>query len=350
LGWNASFAAHLGSYADRGGSPARVIVEHRDQYGLVTERGEIDAVLCGRLRSEVAGAERPTVGDWVVARAQSGADTAMVDTVLPRHSAFVRAAAGTGGGPQIVAANVDTVFVVDAIDRAPNLRRIERYLVLAWESGAVPVVVLSKADASADSAGALLAVQAVASDADVVTTSAFTGDGLADLERFLRPARTVALLGPSGVGKSTLVNHFLGQATQTVRDVRARDGKGRHTTTRRQLVRTPSGALLLDTPGMRELHVWDAEYGLERTFADVEALARGCRFADCRHEGEPGCAVLAAVAAGTVPAERLANHRKLQRELAQTEARRDQRAAAEANRRGKVAAKAYDAEVKRRGY
>ena len=278
-------------------------------------------------------------------QAQGGAT---IEAVLPRRSAFVRRSAGARGAPQVVAANVDTVFVVDALDRPPNLRRLERYLVLAWESGASPVLVLSKADRCAEVAAAVRAVESIAPGVPVLVYSAVTGEGLDRLAGYLRAGQTVALLGPSGVGKSTLVNHFCGRPAQRVGAVRDYDGKGRHTTTRRQLLLSPSGALLLDTPGLRALPIGEAADGFTRTFTEVEELADECSFSDCRHAREPGCAVLAAVAAGALPPGRLASYHKLQRERAQVEARRDPRAAAQAARRAKAATKAFNAEVRRR--
>ena len=268
----------------------------------------------------------------------------------PRASAFVRAAAGTAVVPQVVAANVDVALVVDAVP--PNVRRLERYLALAWESGAEPVVVLTKRDLADALPGgldaALADVAAVAPGVRVLATSAVTGEGLDALGGLLAPGRTAVLLGVSGTGKSTLVNRLVGAARMRTGDVRD-DGKGRHTTTHRELVRLPGGALLVDTPGMRELRLWDADDGLARAFDDVTSLAAACRFVDCAHDAEPGCAVRAAVDAGTLPAERLASWRALARELAWQARRADARAQSEERARVRGLVRSMRAQLREKG-
>jgi ribosome biogenesis GTPase len=331
LGWDSTFAAAFAPFAAAELAPARVVAEHRDRYVAVGGGGvETSAVLAGRLRHEARSrGELPAVGDWVaVARPPSSGDVTSIHAVLPRRTAFVRKAAGDETVAQVVAANVDVALVVTALPHDVNPRRIERYLALAWESGALPAVVLTKADLADDVGGSIAAAQAVAPGVDVIALSSLTGDGVEALERLLRPGRTAVLLGPSGAGKSTLVNRLLGANRLRTADVRE-DGRGRHTTTHRELVRLRSGALLIDTPGMRELQLWDADVGIGAAFADIYALAAQCRFSDCRHETEPGCAVLAAVDEGRVPAERLEHWRQLQRELAYLARRQDKLAAAE---------------------
>jgi ribosome biogenesis GTPase len=251
-----------------------------------------------------------------------------IHAVLPRRTAFARKVAGDETIAQVVAANVDTAIVVTALPDDVNPRRLERYLAMAWESGAMPVVVLTKVDLAEDPAASIATVRIVAPGVDVIALSSMTGDGVDLLERLLQPGRTAVLLGPSGAGKSTLVNRLLGAERLRTSSVRE-DGKGRHTTTHRELVRLRGGALLIDTPGMRELQLWDADAGLGAAFADIYALAARCRFRDCQHDTEPGCAVTRAVDAGRLPADRLESLRQLQRELAYLARRQDKLAEAE---------------------
>jgi ribosome biogenesis GTPase / thiamine phosphate phosphatase len=260
--------------------------------------------------------------------------------VLPRRSAFVRSAADatrrTAGNlvdEQVLAANVDVAFLVAGLDHDFNLRRLERYLAVAWSSGVRPVIVLNKADVALDLDDRLLAVESVAPAVPIVVLSALTGDHLTDLGPYLTPGQTAVVLGSSGVGKSTLVNALLGEQRQATASVREDDSRGRHTTTHRELFELPGGALLIDTPGIRALEVAGADVGVDTAFDDIADLALGCRFSDCRHEGEPGCAVRAALEDGRLSADRLASHRKLERELAHAERKVDARArAAEAKR------------------
>jgi ribosome biogenesis GTPase len=275
-----------------------------------------------------------TVGDWVVARLDDDR-RAEILRILPRRTAFVRGAPGGVTAEQTLAANVDVAFVVTPLDVAPRLRRLERFLALAWESGATPVVVATKADRSDDVAGARAEIERVAIGVDVEAVSALTGSGLDALRARVAGSRTVVLLGPSGAGKSTLANALLGRPALAVQEVR-RDGKGRHTTTHRELVVLPGGGVLIDTPGLRGLLLWEAADGVERAFADIEELAAGCRFSDCRHAVEPGCAVVAAVESGALDPTRLEAYRKLERELASLERRQDARARIEERRRAKT--------------
>jgi ribosome biogenesis GTPase / thiamine phosphate phosphatase len=331
LGWDASYAAAFETISVGGLVPARVIAEHRSGYVIAAEAGERPAVLAGRLRHDASDASAlPAVGDWVAAVVSSDG-TATIRAVLPRRSAFLRKAAGAVTEAQVVAANVDVALIATALPDDLNPRRLERYLTVAWESGAMPVVLLTKADLCPDLPAALAKAHVAAPGAEVVAVSAATGFGVDKLARWIAPGRTAVILGSSGVGKSTLVNRLAGRELLATADVRD-DGKGRHTTTHRQLVRLTSGALLIDTPGMRELQLWSdgSGEGLASAFADVESLAEGCRFRDCSHRTEPGCAVLEAIASGDLPAERFASWRALGRELAWLELRQDQAAAAEA--------------------
>jgi len=340
-GWTAAFAAAMEameSSRTRGAdaiSPARVVAEHRERYIVALEDSDAWAVLAGRARHLAGGRdELPAVGDWVGAVRSAGDGTAVIRCVVPRRGAFARKAAGDATAVQIVAANVDIALIATALPGDLSTRRLERYLTLAWESGATPVVVLTKRDLALDIDAALAEAALAAPGADVVAVSAVTGAGVDELAHRLLPGRTAVLLGSSGVGKSTLVNRLLGaerQRTSAVRD----DGKGRHTTTHRELVRLASGALLIDTPGMRELQLWNADDGLESAFADVGEAAERCRFRDCAHDTEPGCAVRAAVGSGLIARERFEHWQQLRRELAHLARKQDELAAAEQRSRVK---------------
>lgn len=323
LGWDDGFAAAFESFEGDDLVPARVSAQHRGGYDVLTEGGERRVRLTGRLRHEAASAaELPAVGDWVALRDET------IHAVLPRRSAFSRKAAWAPTEEQVLAANLDAIFIVSALDGDLNLRRLERYLTLAWESGATPVIVLTKADLCDDVGAALLEVEQVALGAAAHAVSNVTGVGLEELAPYLGPARTVALLGSSGVGKSTLANRLAGKALQVTHEI-AEDGRGRHTTSSRQLIRLPGGALLVDTPGLREVQLWDADEGITEAFADVDELAAECRFNDCSHTSEPGCAVQAAIADGRLPRERLESYEQLHRELERLAMKQDARLRAE---------------------
>jgi ribosome biogenesis GTPase len=320
LGWDSFFAEAFRTYGEMGCVPGRVASAAREIYGVWTAAGVARAVLAGRLRHAARATELPAVGDWV-ALAPAAAGAIPIVGVLRRKAAFSRKLAGQTTEEQVVAANVDTLFLVCGLDRDFNRRRIERSLVLAWESGAAPVLLLNKADAA--HVARLDVTRLAAPRVPVHVVSGLVGTGLDALAPYLVRGQTVALLGSSGVGKSTLINRLVGREAQTTLEVRARDGRGRHATTRRELIRLPGGALLLDTPGWRELQLWADGSGLDQAFEDVSALAARCRFRDCRHEREPGCAVRVAL-----PAERLASYRKLQAELVSLTRRQDERARA----------------------
>jgi ribosome biogenesis GTPase len=331
LGWTPAHEDQFAPHAADGFEPARVAVEHRGAYVLYTARGEQHGELTGRFRHAAAErGELPAVGDWV---AVSPTDPALIQAVLPRKTKFSRMAANDHGQTveQVVAANVDVVFLVAALDGDFNARRLERYLALGWESGAEPVVVLTKADLCADVDAALLEVESVAMGVPVHAVSNVTGEGVDTLRAYFAPGRTVAALGSSGVGKSTLVNRLAGEELMATGELRA-DGRGRHTTTTRQLLLLPGGGIYLDTPGMRELRLWESEEGLAQTFDDVAAAASLCRFADCSHEREPDCGVRSALAEGTLDAERFDSWKKLQSELEHLAAKQDVRLRAEARK------------------
>lgn len=307
----------------------RIAREDRDRYQVLTPVGVLPAVLTGRFRHDArARADRPAVGDWVLAQPQLNGP-ATISVLLPRASAFTRKVAGETTEEQIVAANVETVFLVCGLDGDFNPRRIERALTAAWESGAQPVVVLNKADLAADVAARVAETEAVTPGAPVIALSALDGSGLDALAPWLVHGHTIALIGSSGAGKSTLTNALLGESRQATGAVRDDDSRGRHTTTHRELVPLPSGALLLDTPGMRELQLWGEESGLDGAFPEVALIATRCRFRDCEHATEPGCAITAALADGSLEPARLAAWRKLQRELRHLAGRQDARIRAE---------------------
>jgi len=295
--------------------PARVIAQQRKFWRIAGAFGECRAHACGKLRlAAEEGVEWPAIGDWVVADVGEAGSSALILEVLPRRSRFVRKMAGKKIAEQVIAANVDTALLVSALDADFNPRRMERYLAQCWEAGAKPVMVLNKAEVCGDVSVKTARMERIALGTEVCVVSARTGAGLEGLEKFLMQGQTVVLLGSSGVGKSSIANRLLGEMQQEVRPVREGDSRGRHTTTVRELFVLPHGALLIDTPGLRELQLWDAAKGVSQTFADIDVLAAECRFGDCRHEGEPGCAVRAALNAGTLEEARLENRRKLLRE------------------------------------
>ncbi|MEO8560935.1 MAG: ribosome small subunit-dependent GTPase A [bacterium] len=337
LGWSTSRAREAESRLGASRLAARVIAQHRDRYVVGTEHGDTSAILPGRSRVQSTSAiDRPAVGDWVAVRASS-AELEVIEAILPRSSAFVRQIAGDTTQAQVVAANIDVALIATSVNGDLNPRRLERYVTLAWESGAMPVVLLTKADLaeSDEVAAARCTVASVAPGVEVVAISTLEGTGLDELTPLLRPGQTAVLVGSSGVGKSTLVNALLDETRLRTHDVRD-DGKGRHTTTHRELVRLASGALLIDTPGMRELQLWSDGSGVAAAFSDVEALAEHCRFRDCAHMTEPDCAVLAALESGELDAARLESYRALMREVAWLERRTDALASAEARRQVRV--------------
>lgn len=315
FGWDARCEAAWRPYAIDGCAAGRITLHVKDRYRVMTDAGEVPGVVTGRLLyNALTPGDLPVVGDWVAVRLLDPHDPqAIIHAVLPRNTHFARR--DPAGGEQPVAANVDLAFLVTGLDHNFSPRRIERYLTMTRQSGATPVVVLTKADLCDDLPARLAAVEAVAGGAPVHAVSVVQPSGLEALAAYLTPGRTVALLGSSGVGKSTLLNALSGTDLQRVQAVREMDSRGRHTTTHRQLFALPTGALMMDTPGMRELEPWDAADGLAETFAEIEALAVQCRFADCGHTGEPGCAVQCALDNGHLDPERFENYRKLQREL-----------------------------------
>ncbi|MGH9887248.1 MAG: ribosome small subunit-dependent GTPase A, partial [bacterium] len=337
-GWNPERAAQLAALGVEGLRPARVVVEHRGAYELQGEEGALRGEASGRLRRlAVQRRDLPAVGDWVGLRTTGLGGLAAIDAILPRHGIVSRKATGERAEEQVVAVNVDVLFVAMGLDANYNLRRLERAVTLAYESGARPVVLLTKSDLAGDELLARLEETKVAAPGvPVLAISATRDEGIAEVEAHLVAGETVALIGSSGVGKSTLLNRLCGAERQTTGPVRAEDAKGRHTTTARELVVLPGGALLVDTPGLREVQLWAEDASVARTFTDVLAHAEACRFRDCRHDQEPGCAVRAALFTGELAPEREASHRKLVRELRHLELRQDERARLEEARRVRV--------------
>ncbi|WP_044207198.1 ribosome small subunit-dependent GTPase A [Coleofasciculus chthonoplastes] len=327
LGWSEFFANSLNPQWQESYTIGRVALEYKNTYRLYTEQGELSAKVIGKLRYQATGRQDfPAVGDWVVIRLTNEGKQAIIHSILPRKSQFSRKTVGAKTEVQIIATNIDTIFLVSGLDGDFNLRRIERYLLLVWESGANPVIVLNKADLGEDIAEKREAVEAIAFGVPVIILSAVKNQGLEALTPYLKPGQTVALLGSSGVGKSTLVNQLIGQVVQAVGEVRSDDCKGRHTTTHRQLIPLPSGGLLIDTPGMRELQIWADEESLADTFTDIDTLAQHCRFRNCKHQDEPGCAVQQALENGTLDEQRFLNYQKLQKELHYLARKQDQKA------------------------
>lgn len=327
LGWDAFFADAFEQYEKDNLIPARVSARHHGPCELFTELGPMGGLPAGKLSDD----ELPAVGDWVAVRPVEGERKAMIEAVLPRKTSFTRKEAWQRTVAQVIAANVDTVFVVTAFGFDLNPRRLERYLTAAWDSGASPVIVVNKSDIADDPDAELVEIEPVVMGVPVHAVSAVSGDGLDALDTYLVPGCTIALLGSSGVGKSTLVNRFAGREVLETGEISA-DGRGRHTTSHRELVPLPSGAVLLDTPGMRELQLWAGEEVLDTTFGEISELAAGCRFSDCSHEQEPGCDIRRALGDGTLSQERWDSYRKLQRELRALEIRKDGRLRSEARK------------------
>ena len=348
LGWDEGFSHAFEAWANKPDvQPGRVFIEYNYIFRVYIEAGELEVVLSGRLKHQATSrGDLPAVGDWVVVRRRPDDPRGSIVAVLPRRSKFSRRMAGNVTDEQVVAANVNVVFVVTSLDADFSVRRIERYLLLARESGAAPVVLLTKPDLAKDIAASVAEVAAVAGDTPIHVLSPRFNEGMDQVAHYLTPGRTGALLGSSGVGKTTIINRLVGDEMRKTREVRESDAKGRHTTTHRELVVLPNGGLLIDTPGMREIQLWDADTGVQQTFDDIQQLAPGCHFTDCRHRDEPRCAVTAAVEAGQLPAERLQSYLKLQDELAFLSRQQDERAQIEEKRRSKTLTKAANKHIK----
>lgn len=321
---------------------ARVITVQKNSYRVSDGETEYHAHLSGKFLNEIVSSlDFPSVGDWVEVQKLPEEKKAVIKHVLPRKSQFVRQAAGNRTDAQVVAANIDTVFIVNSLNHDLNVRRIERYMLLTYESGATPFILLTKKDqvSEAEVQKAISSVSEVAIGVPILTISSVTGDGMEELLEQLQPGKTSALLGSSGVGKSTLINALFGEKIQETKDIREDDSKGRHTTTHREMFILPNGAMLIDTPGMREIQLWDGETGIETTFHDIEELEKECKFSDCQHHSEPGCRVQEAIANGDLSEERYNSYLKLQRELAYEKRKQNQKAKIEEKNKWKKISK-----------
>nr|WP_088007763.1 ribosome small subunit-dependent GTPase A [Indiicoccus explosivorum] len=318
-GWTDSRAAEITT----AGQPGRVLLEHKHLYRVVTEDGEWLCSVSGKYRHGHSRGEFPAVGDWVIAEKMQGEERGVIHQVLPRTSQFSRKVAGDTTEIQLIAVNVDYVFLVTSLNHDFNLRRLERYLLAAWDSDANPVIVLTKRDQCSDPDSFIRETETIAFGVPIHAVSSVTGEGIAELHRLLAGGKTGALLGSSGVGKSSLINALSGETVMAVQDIREDDSKGRHTTTHRELILLPGGGLLIDTPGMREFQLWESSGGMDTGFSDVESLAGLCRFRDCGHTNEPGCAVQESLQNGTLAEDRWGSYIKLQRELAHIERKHD---------------------------
>lgn len=325
LGWNRFFEEHFIPLKRKGLAPARVIREHKHIYHIYTEDGPINANLAGKIDYDAqTKADYPTVGDWVAVKMIPNENKAVIRAILPRKSSFIRKSVSKGIEEQVVAVNIETVFLVSALGPEFNLRRIERYLVLAWDSGANPVIILNKTDLCHDIEHYISEIKFVAPDVPVHPICATESKGIEALFEYLGSGQTVSLLGSSGVGKSTIINSILGIERQAVAPIREEDGRGRHTTTHRELILLPQGGAVIDNPGMRQLHLWIDEVGISKAFDDIEQIARMCKFRDCSHEHEPDCAVRIALEEGKIDLQRVENFTKLKDEIRLLEIRQEQ--------------------------
>ncbi|MCX6121158.1 MAG: ribosome small subunit-dependent GTPase A [Ignavibacteriales bacterium] len=316
FGWNDFFETRFAQYSSQGLLPGRVTIQHKDRYILFTEQGEVSGKVSGKFRFEVSGLQDfPAVGDWVVFEIDSGDQSAVIHHVLERRNKFSRKVSGDRPDEQVIAANIDIAFLVMGLDGDYNIRRMERYLTVAWESGVRPIIVLNKSDVCPVLEECTQEVLSIAHGIDIIVMTARQSEQLAPLRSLLTPGTTGVLLGSSGVGKSTITNALLGKEYLKVNEVRENDSRGRHTTPHRELLILSNGGIIIDTPGLRELQLWRGDEGMQESFDDIEELALNCRFRDCRHEAEPHCAVKKAMEDGVLDSGRFENYLKLQREI-----------------------------------
>ncbi len=345
LGWNDFFEAGFSSLNPEPGCiAARVSAEHKGAYKVLCEYGELAAEISGRFRFDAAGrADFPATGDFVIISPRPAEGFATICDILPRRTKFSRGAWTPERArlcdEQVIVANVDIVFIVTSLNADFNMRRVERYLTLSYESGSRPVVILSKADLCADIETALSAAESSCQSADVIALSAISGYGFDKLDKYLKPCSTVSFLGSSGVGKSSILNRLLGREVQKINEIREFDDRGRHTTTHRELFVLDCGALVIDTPGMRELRLSESGGGLSDAFDDIEEAAHNCRYRDCNHDNEPGCAVIKAVEEGFIDKKRFDNYKKMRREIESYEIRNNARLKREEEKKWKQIAK-----------
>lgn len=335
-GWDEHFEKEWRKNCVEGRFPGRIIADYGQKLRVISEPGEL---VVSRPVNKYGNNMQLAVGDWVALENSAENQVIQIKFVLPRKTKFSRLAAGIEVKEQIVAANVDTVFLIQSLNRDFNIRRLERYLVAAWESGALPVVVLSKADQCDNAADKIAAVYGMAPGVEIHAISCITGEGIENIKKYFTAGKTVALLGSSGVGKSTLVNTLAGKELLKTQQIRESDGRGRHTTTHREILLLPGGGLILDTPGMRELSLWESDTGMEVMFGDVEELVKKCRFNDCKHRSEPGCAVKEALNAGKLDIKRWESWLKLQKEQAYLEGRKEVKHMLQQKKLGKILAK-----------
>lgn len=343
LGWDSVWEKDFAEFRTRGWVPARVAVEDKHRFVILGQQGEWTGQVTGRLLHRVASrAALPKVGDWVAVGVVAGEAKAVIHGVLPRRTQLARKTPGREVEPQVLAANIDLSFVVQALDQTFNLRRLERFLVMALEGGARPVVLLNKADLCPNPEEMLSQAEAAAGAVPVLAVSAKTGRGMKNLRELVRPTETVVFVGGSGVGKSSLINRLYGEEIQATIEVRESDAKGRHTTTWRELILLPNGGIVIDTPGLREFHLWAADEGLSEAFPEIEALAGRCHFRDCSHTKEKRCAVQQAVASGLIPRERYESYLKLMREMDYLSEEKARHTYLERKRQTKVAQRAFN--------
>ncbi|MFQ5651640.1 MAG: ribosome small subunit-dependent GTPase A [bacterium] len=342
LGWCPYFEQAFQPFSQDGFDVARVAVEHRDCYSLWTRHGEVTAEVAGKmLHAMESNADLPKVGDWVVVEFFEDNRKAVIHDFLPRKTKFSRKVAGKQFNEQVLATNIDVIFIVQSLDGNFSVRRLERTLVLVFESGARPVILLNKTDLCSQVRRQVKQAAEVADGVEILAVSARKGSGLRKLRKLIKAGETYAFIGSSGVGKSTLINKIIGQEIQKTQEVRAFDAKGRHTTSRRELILVPGGGCVIDTPGMRELQLWHADEGLTGTFADIEELVAQCYFSDCSHTKEIRCAVLAAVEQGTLERQRYESYMKMQKELSFLESKKSQSGYAEQRRKQRAQGKMY---------